>query len=116
MLAYMSFPLSNGSFEVNRKRAEKLAVQIMRLNPNLHVLLAHNSTNFSDAVSKFKSIGFDIAIIQKVDMFIIGKPLDYCESCGSVWEYFIAKSLNKKIVTSDYLLGKTNKPDKWKCA
>ena len=113
ILAYMCYPLSN-RFRQNKKEAEELALAIMDKNPNIYVLLAHNSTHYSDFNGrKFCSIEFDLAIIRKIDLFIIGKPLNYCESCGSVWEFCFAKSLGKKIVTSDFLLGKTPEPHLW---
>lgn len=113
-LCYMTFKLTKGGFEENKVEAEKLALAIMKRHPDHYVLLAHNSTHFADRNGfKFKSIEFDIAIIYAVDMVIIGKPLDYKESSGSVWEWAIAKTLDKEIVTSDYLLGKVPKPHLW---
>jgi hypothetical protein len=113
ILAYMTYPLSNGNFEKNRIKAEKLANQIMQKNPNIFVLLAHNATHFSDRVERYKPIEFDIAIIGKIDMLILGKNLDYNESSGSCWEYCLAKTLGKKTVTSDYLLGNSKEPMEW---
>lgn len=108
----MCYPLSR-NYKENKKKALALALSIMALNPNIFILLAHNSTQYSEQIEKYRSVAFDIEIIKRVDMFIIGKPLDYEESSGSVWEYELAKHFRKQIVTSDYLLGYAPKPHLW---
>jgi len=60
-----------------------------------------------------RSILADIAIIKKVDLVIIGKPLNYRESAGCVWEWEISRLFQKEWVTSDYLLGKSPEPHLW---
>ena len=111
----MTYKLTKGGFEENKAEAEKLALAIMKKHPDYYILLAHNSTHYVDKNGfQFKSIEFDISIIHSVDLVIIGSPLNYSESSGSVWEWAIAKTLNKEIVTSDFLLGKSKEPHLWR--
>ncbi len=112
-LAYMSYVISNGSANI-REETLKLANEIMKLHKNLTVLIAITSTNHADKVGKYRSIASDITLISRCDVFIMGKPLNYSESSGSVWEYFIARHFKKPCFTSDYLLGKSPNPESWR--
>lgn len=106
ILAYLAFPLSKGSFRSNKSRVEKLALKIMAKNPEIYVVTAHHCTNYADKNGdKYRSIAFDLKIIEKSDLFILGSnTLDYKASSGCVWEYFFAKWLNKPIKTAEDLL------------
>lgn len=112
LLAYLTYPLSNNP-KGNGNAVERLAIEIMGKNPNLTVIYAHKSTQFSEKVGEFRSIYGDIQLIKKADLLIMGRPLNYEESSGSVWEYEIAKFFRKPTVTSDYLLGKSESPELW---
>ena len=112
LLAYMTYPLTKG--KNNGKKALTLALAIMAIYPNLHILVAHNTTQVAEQLEKYRSIRFDIAIIEHADLLILGKPLNYAESSGSVWEYEIARHFKKPCVTSDFLLGKAPKPNLWR--
>lgn len=108
-LAYMTYPLSS-NYRKNRKEALDLSLKIMEKNPDLFIIIAHTTTQTSEKVEKYRSLMFDLAIIQKSDMVILGKPLDYNESAGCCWEYGYARILKKPIFTAHYLLGLTPKP------
>ena len=112
LLAYMTYPLTNDP-EGNRKKAEALALSIMVLYPTLTILLAHNSTQYLEKAETHRSILADIAIIKKVDLVILGRPLNYSESSGCVWEYEISRFFEKEWVTADYLLGKSPERHFW---
>jgi hypothetical protein len=43
------------------------------------------------------AIWYDIALVEKSDIFILGCDLDYSKSQGMVWAYNIARMLGKKI-------------------
>lgn len=111
-LAYMSFTISNGHSNIKEETLD-LACEIMKRHPLLTVLVAITSTSHTDKVGEYRSIQSDIILIEKADIFILGKPLNYSESSGSVWEYFIAKHLRKPTYTSDFLLGKSLLPNSW---
>lgn len=113
VLAYLTYPLSNGSFKGNKIEAERLAVQIQQEHPEIYIIIPYFSTQYCDRVENYRSIEMDIKIIEKCDLVILGKEPDYAESAGCVWEYMLSKVIGKKVVTSDYLLGYTKKPLGW---
>lgn len=113
LLAYLTFPLTSDP-KRNGSSVEKLAIEIMKRNPNITVVFAHKATQFSDKIGEYRSILGDIQIIKNCDLLIEGKPLNYNESSGSVWEYEIAKFFKKPTATSDFLLGLSSSPKTWK--
>lgn len=102
-LAYCTFPLTSDP-EANSIKAQRLALKLMEKYPNLCVIIAHSTTQPSESISKYRSIFFDITIISRCDLFIIGKKVPYKDSCGSVWEHQIAKFFGVPIVTAYTLL------------
>jgi hypothetical protein len=112
-LAYMSYTISNGHSNIRGETLD-LANQLMLKHPNLTVLVAITATSHTDKIQEYRSIASDITLIEKSDIFIMGKPLNYAESSGSVWEYFFARHLGKPCFTSDYLLGKSANPSTWR--
>lgn len=113
LLCYMTFSLSNDP-SGNGRAAEELALKIMKRHPNLTVLIAHNSTQWMEKAEKYRSMFADICIIAAADLLILGKPLDYGDSCGSCWEFQIAKFHQKPIITSDFLIGFSPAPHLWR--
>lgn len=113
LLAYMTYPLSSDP-RGNTKKAIALSLAIMAIFPTMTILLAHNSTQYTEEIEPHRSILADIQIIKNCDLVILGKPLDYSESSGCVWEYRLAQFFQKPIVTSDYLLGYSPDPLTWR--
>lgn len=114
LLAYLTYPLTNPNPKTNTKKAMALALSIMAIYPTMTIIIAHNSTQYMEKLEPYRSCLGDITIIKNCDLVILGRPLKYTESCGSVWEYRIAQSFNKPIVTSDYLLGLSPEPHLWR--
>lgn len=101
-LAYLSYPYSDGP----KKRTDevvKLARKIMAKHPEIFVIVPHTAvdyTLFGEIPEKITDHKVDdhlvapimeFIILSKVDMFIIGCPLDVTVSKGMIWEWAFCK-------------------------
>lgn len=112
ILAYLSYPYTKDP-EAYTEKVRKLAKKLQSKYENLVLVIPHFASNFmkegESTEEHGQAIFYDLAFIQRCDIFIVGKDLDYQESVGCVWEYYYAKILGKLIYDAKEMLRKTVK-------
>ena len=112
--AYLSFPYTADPQKFTEE-VRKLATKLQDKYPDIVLLIPHYCSNWMKQGQTTEehtlAIWYDIALVQKADIFIIGCELDYSKSQGMVWEYNIARMLGKKIYSASELLRKNVKFD-----
>jgi len=109
-LAYLSYPYSDNP-KKRLKEVLELAEKIIKKNPELVLIIPHiavDNPKIRRAILKHygekQFAKWDLTLIKKCDIFIIGSKLDYKISSGMFWELAFAELLRKRIVTAEDLL------------
>jgi len=119
-LAYLAYPWHSDP-QYNTRIAANIAKDIMKkykmvvITSHFAYDLLYGASNHSDPLRDIWErlpsgdkwiclhVGMcDLVTVAKCDVFIVGAPLEYSESCGICWEYCLAKMLGKKILFWDY--------------
>jgi len=110
-LAYLSYPYTKPDPETRTREVLELAKKIIKKNPDLVLIIPHIAVDHPELrdaiIENYGDIGFtmwDIEIIKRCDLFIVGSQVKYSESAGCVWELGLAKTLGKEIVRVEELL------------
>lgn len=109
-LAYLSYPYTDNP----EKRTEEvltLAQEIIAKNPDLVLIIPHIAVDTEEIreaiIENYGHVGFakwDLSIIKRCEVFIIGCPLDYRLSSGMVWETAYAELEGKEILKAEDLI------------
>jgi len=101
-MAYLSYPYSDdppGRIE----EVKRLAHKIMEKHKELVLIVPHLAIDsiiepFIDSDNWLFAGTWELELIARCDILILGCPLDYKVSPGMVWEWAFAKWLGKEIV------------------
>jgi len=103
-VAYLAYPYTDNPKKRTReviaigKRLVQRRPEIVPLIPHLHFDI------FVDVVPQTWIPLWELAVIQKCDLFILGHSLDYRVSAGMVWEHAYAKLNRIPIKTINELI------------
>lgn len=120
-IAYLAFPYGSAPRE-NTEKASKIATAIMKKDPTIFVIVPHTAIDVTlfgeipEVVEEHKvedhliALKLEYTVLTKVDLLILGCPLDFKVSQGMIWEAAFVEWLNKNgwnipIVQASFLLG-----------
>jgi hypothetical protein len=107
-LVYFSYPLTKNP-TVYREEARSLCIKLQELYPDLLFIIPHCTNLYNGRVEKntktcILALQYDIELIGRCDLFVLGKREDINESYGVCWELAYARILKKPIFYAQELL------------